>query len=29
MDVLEQFKPITTYLFERASTTGPLFIGKL
>ena len=29
MDVLEQFKPITTYLFKRASTTGPLFIGKL
>lgn len=31
MDVLEQFKPITTTtsLFHRASTTGPLFIGKL
>ena len=29
MDVLEQFKHITTPLFQRASTTGPLFIGKL
>lgn len=27
MDVLEQFKRIS--LFQRASTTGPLFIGKL
>lgn len=29
MDVLEQFKPTTISLFQRASATGPLFIGKL